>query len=210
MNLAEQFRRDGYAIITEFISTDEASELRSLLSVDPTRGGQRNVLNMPQVREAAERWLGAASAVLGSGVQPIRGIFFDKQPGANWKVPYHQDRTIAVEERIETEGYSAWSVKDGVDHVRPPLKVLDRCLALRVHLDPCGADNGALRVLPGSHLHGHGGDEAVLEVVEGDAILMSPLLFHASSPAVVPRHRRVLHIEYSNAVLANGLRFHRW
>ena len=30
----------------------------------------------------------------------------------------------------------------------------------------------------------------------GDALLMKPLLLHASSPAVAPKHRRVLHLVY--------------
>jgi len=46
-------------------------------------------------------------------------------------------------------------------------------------------------------------------VPRGGALLMRPLLLHASSPALEPGHRRVIHIEYSNCALATGLEW-RW
>lgn len=40
---------------------------------------------------------------------------------------------------------------------------------------------------------------------------MRPLLLHASSPALAPAHRRVLHLEYAAAPLPPGLEWHeRW
>ena len=35
--------------------------------------------------------------VLGERFFPVQGILFDKIPDANWKVPWYQDVTIAVE-----------------------------------------------------------------------------------------------------------------
>jgi ectoine hydroxylase-related dioxygenase (phytanoyl-CoA dioxygenase family) len=89
-------------------------------------------------------------------------------------------------------------------------------LAVRVHLDDCGPENGALRVLPGSHREGRLSDADVdrwrAEVPEllcaaraGDALLMRPLLLHASSAAVSPAHRRVLHFEFGAGNLPAGL-----
>jgi ectoine hydroxylase-related dioxygenase (phytanoyl-CoA dioxygenase family) len=76
-----------------------------------------------------------------------------------------------------------------------------------LHLDDCDEVNGSLRVAPGSHRAGilksteiaravaeHG--EVPCLAKEGEALLMRPLLLHASSPARVPRHRRVLHLVY--------------
>jgi hypothetical protein len=51
------------------------------------------------------------------------------------------------------------------------------------------------------------GPEELVEAGKGDAILMRPLLLHASSPSEEPTHRRVLHIEYCAATLPEPLRW---
>jgi ectoine hydroxylase-related dioxygenase (phytanoyl-CoA dioxygenase family) len=133
-------------------------------------------------------------------------------------VPWHQDLAIAVAEQIETEGFGAWSVKEGIIHVQPPPQILTTMVTLRLHLDDCNVDNGALRVLPGLHLGGGLSTQAiadfagknspvVCEMAKGSALLMRPLLLHASSPAKNPSHRRVLHVEYAAAQLPNGLKW---
>lgn len=66
-------------------------------------------------------------------------------------MPWHQDLTIAVQERLDVPGYGPWTVKAGVTHVQPPVAVLERMVAVRLHLDDCGAENGPVRVLRGSH-----------------------------------------------------------
>ncbi len=96
----------------------------------------------------------AALVVAGADCRLVRGLFFDKTPGANWPVAWHQDLTLAVAERREIAGWSNWSVKAGVPHVQPPVDILERMVTLRLQLDDCGADNGPLRVLPGSHCLG--------------------------------------------------------
>jgi hypothetical protein len=61
---------------------------------------------------------------------------------ANWKVIWHQDLTVAAQQRIDIPGYGPWTHKAGVPHVQPPVDVLEQMLAIRVHLDPCGEENG--------------------------------------------------------------------
>ena len=52
-------------------------------------------------------------------------------------------------------------MKDGVPHVQPPVEILSGMLSIRVHLDETPESNGALRVIPGSHLLGRlSGSEA--------------------------------------------------
>lgn len=139
---------------------------------------------------------------------PVRAILFDKVQGGNWRVGWHQDQMIPVRERIDTPGFTAWSEKAGVPHVRPPAGVLEGMLTIRLHLDDCGPENGPLQVLPGSHRHGFLASDSVKQrlakqetvsctATRGDALLMRPLLLHASSKAISPSHRRVLHIEYA-------------
>jgi ectoine hydroxylase-related dioxygenase (phytanoyl-CoA dioxygenase family) len=173
---------------------------------------------MPAVRQ----WLATAAVRrliephLGPSAQAVRGILFDKTPAANWKVAWHQDRSIAVRERRDVAGFGPWSVKDGVVHVQPPAEVLACMLTLRLHLDDCDDTNGPLRVIPGSHRDGILTDAAIAAAVAagpvvnccmpaGGVLLMRPLLLHASSAATHPRHRRVLHVEFSPDDLPGGL-----
>jgi hypothetical protein len=114
---------------------------RNLLDVFPE---VQRLARSPVIRELVV-------PVLGSDCFPVRGILFDKIPGANWKVPWHQDVTIVVQDKIEIEGFGPWSTKADVLHVQPPAMVLENMLSVRLHLDACGEDNGALRVIAGSH-----------------------------------------------------------
>src|SRR6266581_105158 len=128
---------------------------------------------------------------------------------------WQQDNVIAVRERLEVPGFVGWSQKAGVWQVQPPVEVLAQMIAVRVHLDDCGADNGPLRVLPGSHRCGWldddldawkaGVPEMVCTVKCGGILVMCPLLLHASAASESAGHRRVIHIEYAAADLPAGL-----
>jgi ectoine hydroxylase-related dioxygenase (phytanoyl-CoA dioxygenase family) len=150
------------------------------------------------------------AAQLPEGMQPVRAILFDKTADANWMVAWHQDLTIAVQERQDVPDYGPWSVKDGVAHVQPPISLLERMITLRLHLDDTPSENGALKVIPGSHRHGRldaasiaalrkGTRGHICTATAGDSLLMKPLILHASSPSARPGHRRVIHLEYAFA-----------
>jgi hypothetical protein len=224
--LFKELSEAGYAIIPDVLSPDEVEAL--LVAVEPIEntesraaGGIRNLLDRapavlalcesPAIRNLVE-------PILGKNAFAARGILFDKTPSANWKVPWHQDLTIAVQERMEVAGFGPWTAKDGVQHVQPPCEILESMLAIRIHLDDCDEDNGPLRVIPGSHRHGRLPAERIqwfretqpsvaCAVARGGALLMRPLLLHASSSAQSPRHRRVLHIEFAASPLPGGLRW---
>lgn len=222
MSFVEQLRRDGYAIV-EGILDDEAVERYVTLLNDESlsgmrRGGRRNLLALAAMRQLAESeaLMKLVRPILGEEAFPVRGILFDKQDGANWKVPWHQDVTIAVEKRVDAENYGPWSVKEGIQHVQPPGAVLERMVSVRLHLDDCPQSNGALRVIAGSHHYGKLNQtlvpnlvsnelERVCEVMKGGALLMRPLTIHASSAAETPQHRRVIHLDYANVRLDDGL-----
>jgi ectoine hydroxylase-related dioxygenase (phytanoyl-CoA dioxygenase family) len=157
-----------------------------------------------------------AAVLSGYQARMVRILAFDKTPETNWGVPWHQDRTIAVKRRIEVEGFGPWSVKAGVTHVTPPRSMLERMFSLRLHLDDCGPDNGPLKIIPGSHRLGCLPVREVLDVssrsnpmtclaAAGDVLAMKALTIHASDPASVPAHRRVIHLDFSTAPLSPPL-----
>ena len=221
-DLADRLDRDGFALASGMVSPREIAFLIVAIG-DSGRHAIRNLLEVvPEVANFArsEAVRGLIEPILGADSFAVRGLFFDKTPGANWKVGWHQDTTIAVRDRVESEGFGPWSEKAGIVHVRPPAAILESMLTLRIHLDPCGAENGPLRAIPGSHRLGRLDpgkfrlqldSSPVLLADAGDILLMRPLLFHASSAASKPEHRRVIHLEFASISLPGGLEWHgRW
>jgi hypothetical protein len=223
---AEHLEREGFTLHPRGIPPGHADALLQALrpvgaedASAPRRGGVRNLLeNVPAVRDLAR--MGpvreAAEAVLGPGCFAVRGLLFHKTPDANWKILWHQDLTIAVRERRDVPGFGPWSEKAGVPCVQPPTPLLEAMVAVRVHLDDCGEDNGPVRVLAGSHRAGRIRAEDIpgwLERTEPrdclvprcGLLVMRPLLLHASSPARRPAHRRVIHLEFAAHALPGGL-----
>ena len=219
----QRFNDLGFVITEPLLDSQQVAELIWLIEADlhrdSKRGGVRDVMNrvpplalvarLPSVRLIVER-------VLGTGAFVVRSTLFDKTPGANWKVPWHQDVTIAVRERIETAGYGPWSTKESVTHVQPPTNVLKQMVTVRIHLDPCPRENGALRVMPRTHHLGRIDQNRAMdhvmehetvccEAAQGEAVVMRPLLLHASAPSQLPVHRRVLHFDFAIEDLAGGL-----
>ena len=180
--------------------------IRDLFNVLPEA---RRLAESDAVRSLVER-------VLHPNAFVVRGLLFDKTRDANWKVAWHQDLTIAVQQRVHVPGYGPWSIKGGRTHVLAPVGLLSRMLTVRLHLDDCVDGNGPLRVLPGSHLHGKLNSADIREwrahvpaalcaVRRRGALLMRPLLLHASSPSLNPSHRRVIHLEFAAENLPGGL-----
>ncbi len=232
INIDEAITHLGFVVVEQVIDEERVARLIAALNEagnggEGVRGGGRSVYALrhlleivPAVRELSRSRAVRAlvERVLGVACFAVRSLLFDKTPAANWKVAWHQDLSIAVRERVEVEGFGAWSEKAGVTHVQPPAKILEKILTLRLHLDPCGEANAPLRVIPGSHLGGRL-DAAEIRawrerqavatclVPSGGALLMRPLLLHASSAARSPQHRRVVHLEFAADDLPGGLQW---
>jgi hypothetical protein len=221
MEWCDAFRRNGFAVIPGIVAPTVVDRLIVALDAkEPSqasleRGGRtyamRDLLRqVPETRRLAGSapLMALVREVFGPGGFVVRGLLFDKTAEANWPVPWHQDLTIAVRVRTDAPEYGPWTLKGGVPHVLPPIAVLRAMLTIRIHLDDCDATRGPLRVVPGSHL-GDRLDAAAIRgwldrvpaveclVPRGGALLMRPLLLHASSPATIPGHRRVIHFEYA-------------
>lgn len=157
-----------------------------------------------------------ARSKLGDDARPVRAILFDKREESNWALGWHQDRTIAVRERIDYPGFGPWSRKGGIQHVEPPFDLIDGMVTLRAHLDVCGENNAPLLIAPGSHRLGRIPVDQISGIVErlgtacclaepGDVWVYATAVVHASDAATKPARRRVLHVDYANASLPGGL-----
>lgn len=226
---ADAVRAEGYAVVPGLVdaataravaeAVDRRGEGGGVLRREDATYGMRDLLRgVPEVRAlaASAPLVDLVAAVLGPGAFAVRGLWFDKTPGANWGVPWHQDLTIAVRERRDAPGFGPWTVKAGIPHVRPPADVLAGMVTVRVHLDDCAAGSGPLRVVPRSDRAGRLDADATRDLLAatpavdclvdaGGAVVMRPLLLHSSRAADEPARRRVVHLEYAAAPLSGGL-----
>ncbi|RKZ90473.1 MAG: phytanoyl-CoA dioxygenase [Candidatus Parabeggiatoa sp. nov. 1] len=231
-NYFNKIAEDGFAIIPRVISNPTVNDILTALdkvrleSAARIRRGSvyaiRDLLNeVPSLRHLAQQvsLRSLVEPLLGKKAKVVRAIFFDKTREANWKVTWHQDLTIAVQKRCDVDGFGPWSEKAGILHVQPPVSVLENMLTLRIHLDDCTAENGALSVIPGSHRRGrmsHNQIQALRQVTPsvlctaptGGVMVMRPLLLHASAASLNPSHRRILHFEYAANALPEGLEWY--
>ena len=144
----------------------------------------------------------------------VKSIYFDKHETSNWFVTYHQDLTISVDKKIENKGFGPWTVKSNQFAVQPPLNILENIFTLRIHLDDANENNGALKVVPKSHLKGicrletidwSLEPETTCNVPKGAIMIMKPLLLHSSGKTINNKKRRVIHIEFSNLELPHDM-----
>ena len=172
-----QFEKEGFVITAPLFSSEEVQQLTTLLE------------EQKQNDEGPRR----------GGLRDV----LDNLPALRGTSNHTAIRAIVD----QVHGKDAFAVR---------ATLFDRMVTVRIHLDACPASNGALRVMPGTHLLGKVNqnhvdkhvDEAsaiYCEAGAGEALVMRPLLLHASSAAEHPGHRRVLHFDYAIGDLAAGL-----
>ena len=218
-----QLDRDGAVLFPQALTPAETAALRDLLGTSlsagtrlaPPRDGEGGG-GGPELAELLDPANQLARRLLGPAARPVRAVFFDKTSERNWSLGWHQDRTIAVRHRIDTPGFTDWTLKSGIHHAVPPFEILERMLTLRLHLDDTGADNAPLLVAPGSHRLGRIPEPEIPAAVTrcgtaaclaaaGDIWAYSTPVLHASARARTPARRRVLQLLYSAEDLPGGL-----
>ena len=216
------FFDDGFQVVENFIPEKWIDIIlqeveQSEISTDVS--GVRNInkkLSCVSDYLQSEDFKEKSNSFISADAKLVRAILFNKSPQSNWYVTWHQDKTVSVSEQFEGEDWRAWSIKEDILHVQPPLQVLETMVTIRVHLDATPKENGCLKVIPNSHLIGILSTEAVTKIVtvnqvfyceaeKGSALIMRPLLLHASSKSVSPANRRVLHFEFSSWQLPEGI-----
>lgn len=157
-----------------------------------------------------------AAELCGLPLTPVRAVYFDKGDGNNWALGWHQDRTIAVRERVEVRGFGPWTRKQGILHVQPPFPVIAAMRTVRIHLDAVPHDNAPLLIVPGSHRSGlvaaelaasHAKPESVVTCLAdaGDIWVYHTAILHSSKRSAPGQRRRVLQVDYTSCGLPGGL-----
>lgn len=216
----ENFNHKGFQIIENIYSKSEIDSIVDLIKVKniENKFGVRNFLiDHPEFIKTLfnDNLIQVLKIISPDNVKAIKSIYFDKPPSANWNVNWHQDLTINLKAIKEIPQYKNWRKKDNRITVQPDIKLLKNIFTVRIHLDDCKKENGALRVIEGSHLNGiieikdwiksKKGIKKICEVNKGGILLMKPLILHSSKRTENYSNRRVIHIEFTNKELPEGL-----
>jgi predicted DNA-binding transcriptional regulator YafY len=224
----------GHVIINHVYTKRELGRIGSLLHQYKKEAGVSTQTEVYAIRGLLEKVAGLKEQLINSNIKRVlnsidenlfltKAIFFDKPPNSNWYVGWHQDKTINVQSKNEVEGFSSWTKKEEWFGVVPPEAILNNTITIRIHLDDTTVENGALKILPGSHRKILTNDEVKLitqnsipticEIESGGIHLMKPLLLHCSSKTINNKNRRVIHLEFNSINLPNGMEWaerYRW
>ncbi|MES2950587.1 MAG: phytanoyl-CoA dioxygenase family protein [Pseudomonadota bacterium] len=215
------FEVNGCASVLGVLTPEECTALALRVQPGTDSVGNRCLLSEDwcAVLAARLRQHAELATLLPTDHVAVQCTYFEKSLARNWLVPVHQDLSIPVAQRVNDPVLQGWSQKDGAWFVQAPLPVLEQLLAVRIHLDACTADDGPLRVVPGSHTLGCLMPDAAMAVRntraqvscpagQGGALVMRPLLLHASSKSTGTSRRRVLHFVFGPRALPHGLQWH--
>lgn len=221
--IREQFDVDGFATIPHVLSATECDQIAAkTVAIESAAAGTRCLLDEEWCRTLAQllQRHPSIAALIPTRYAAVQCTYFEKSVERNWLVPIHQDLSIPVAARVEHDALRGWSEKEGNLFVQPPAELLEQLVAIRIHLDPCLQEDGPLQFLAGTHRYGRiGADEArqrreagalvSCTMGRGDALLMRPLVLHASSKADGSSKRRVLHFVFGPRELPCGLAWPR-
>ncbi|UII23211.1 phytanoyl-CoA dioxygenase family protein [Fulvivirga ligni] len=223
---ANQLKELGYSITTAIYSEDEIRSILACLKSAEHNSSFMKTKDLFAIRQLFTNVSGLKELVLNENLCQLisdvadnnyfisKAIYFDKPSDSNWFVAYHQDLSISVNQRAELDGYCNWTFKKGQHGVQPPLPVLEDTITIRIHLDDTDENNGALKVISGSHKRGvirienkdwNSLDERLCNVQKGGVMLMKPLTLHASGRTTNQKRRRVIHIELNKHHLESPL-----
>ncbi len=212
----------GFELVKQFISPEVVQTLIDEITISNKSKSPHGIRNAEKKFDCiaklanSEKILDQARTILDEEPQLVRAILFDKNLEKNWLVSWHQDKTVSVNKRHHIDGWGPWSLKDNTHHVQPSESVLNKMVTFRIHLDDSNANNGCLKVIPNSHNRGVLKQADIDNIAEesefieceanaGDMLIMRPLILHASSKAKLPKHRRVIHLEFSGYDLPNDV-----
>lgn len=222
-----ELKKKGYSILSDFYSDDEINQISASIENAKHKGNsflktkdlfaiRQLIKNVPELSGLLfnKKLLALLNSFSESEYFLTKAIYFDKPSESNWFVAYHQDLSISVNQKAALENYTNWTFKKGQYGVQPPIEILEDTITIRIHLDDTNKDNGALRVIPKSHLNGivrvqskkwNTENEFICEVPKGGIMLMTPLTLHASNRTTNGKKRSVIHLEFNKHQLTKPL-----
>lgn len=220
-------QENGFTVIGNIFSDDEIQRIsEAIQNIDTSKETFRKSEDLFAIRQFLkeipdihdlifnENMKTVIHTIFGHNYFVVKSIYFDKPEKSNWYVAYHQDLTISVDKKLELENFGPWTTKQNQFAVQPPLDILENIYTIRIHLDDTDENNGALKVVPGSHAEGSYRPETIDWTIEteeicniekGGIMIMKPLLLHGSNRTTNGKKRRVIHIEFSDRELPDGL-----
>jgi hypothetical protein len=214
---------NGFTIINEIYSDDELLQISAAIDeTDTSKETFRKSADLFAIRQFLKelphlnqlifnnKLRSLIQQLFGEDYFVVKSIYFDKPASSNWYVSWHQDLTISVDKKVDLENFGPWTVKQHQFAVQPPLNILQNIFTIRIHLDETDENNGALKIIPGSHKKDVFRPEKIdwsieteqyCKVAKGGVMIMKPLLLHSSGRTTNERKRRVIHIEFSNIEL---------
>lgn len=217
-----ELEKKGFTIKESIYSNDEIDEILAYLDSRGISGkfGVREFLFQNPVvtnKILNKKLLGIIKQIAPDCRKSIKSIYFNKPPSSNWIVNWHQDLTINLLNKKETANYRNWRQNNQRTIVQPNIELLESIFTIRIHLDDCTKENGALRVIAESHLNGtikikewmkmKNGIESICEVKKGGILILKPLILHSSRRTENEKNRRVIHIEFTEQELPEGLKW---
>jgi hypothetical protein len=190
---------EGRVWSRDALDTEDLTALDAVADTE-ARPGQRLLLEpSPALNMLAQQLL--------PGARPVRVVAFNKTEINNWTLPWHQDRVVALRDRVETPGFINWTSKAGIWHAEPPTELLERMIFARIHLDPADSANGCLQLAIATHARGKiaaADAEAIAHAApiencvakRGDVLFAKALILHRSSPSRTNAGRRAIRIDY--------------
>lgn len=215
---ASSFHESGRLWLRGALEEEDLAILDSACAANTAAGTRISASDaLTQVLGKSGKVAQAISPVM-AGVFPTRIVAFDKTAKSNWGVSWHQDRIIAVSEKVDHPKFSNWSHKAGIWHCEPPTEVLGEMLFLRLHLDDETAASGPMKIAVGSHRRGKvSSSDAAMVANEcsietclgkrGDILVLNMLTLHCSQKAKKVSSRRVLRVDYAQSPLPVPLRW---
>lgn len=220
---------DGFSVINDVYTENEIIEISTLINqLDTSNPIFRKTDDLFAIRQFIKEVPEIKNLIFNAKLKNIihqignsdffivKSIYFDKPEKSNWFVSYHQDLTISVNEKKELTNFTNWTKKHNQFAVQPPTDILENIFTIRIHLDDTNSENGALKVLKKSHqksvsridaVNFLNEEEVICNVKSGGIMLMKPLTYHGSNKTTNNKNRRVIHIELSNRMLPEGIRW---
>jgi len=150
--MKSNLNQKGFEIIENVYSEREVNEMLEMMEseeIEKKFGIREFLIENPELQEKifTKKLLAIIETISQDCDKSIKSIYFDKPPSSNWIVNWHQDLTINLVGKKEVANFKNWRVKKERTIVQPNKEILESIFTIRIHLDDCTKENGALRVI---------------------------------------------------------------